>query len=84
MRLNHPPAIYGIVQRGARGTSSVSYDFYPYLFGFGGDVFKDRKAGDYSTIRLNDDAGRTALEYYLVAGERGGTSKAPPRSTRPR
>jgi multiple sugar transport system substrate-binding protein len=73
-KLNHPPAIYGIVQRGARGTSSVSYDFYPYLFGFGGDVFKDRKAGDY-TIRLNDDAGRTALEYYLRLAKEAGHPK---------
>ena len=26
-KLNNPPRIYGIVQRGARGTASVSYDF---------------------------------------------------------
>ncbi len=73
-KLNHPPAVYGIVQRGARGTSSVSDDFYPYLFGFGGDVFKDRKSGDY-TIRLNDDAGRTALEYYLRLAKEAGHPK---------
>lgn len=74
IKLNHPPAVYGIVQRGARGTSSVSYDFYPYLFGFGGDVFKDRQAGDY-TVRLNDEAGRTALEYYLRLAKEAGHPK---------
>jgi multiple sugar transport system substrate-binding protein len=74
IKLNHPPAIYGIVQRGARGTSSVSWDFYPYLFGFGGDVFKDRKTGDY-TVRLNDDAGRTALDYYLRLAKEAGHPK---------
>ena len=35
-KLHKPPGRYGIVQRGARGPASVSYDFYPYLFGYGG------------------------------------------------
>jgi multiple sugar transport system substrate-binding protein len=73
-KLNHPPAIYGIVQRGARSAAAVSYDFYPYLYGFGGNIFKDQPAGDYS-VRLNDEAGRTALDYYLRLAKEAGHPK---------
>ena len=70
-KLHKPPSRYGIVQRGARGPASVSYDFYPYLYGFGGGIFKNQAAGDY-TITLNNEAGRTALDYYLrIAKEAG-------------
>jgi multiple sugar transport system substrate-binding protein len=70
-KLHKPPGRYGIVQRGARGPASVSYDFYPYLFGYGGGVFKDQPAGDYSVI-LNNEAGLTALEYYLRLAKEAG------------
>jgi multiple sugar transport system substrate-binding protein len=70
-KLHKPPGRYGIVQRGARGPASVSYDFYPYLFGYGGAVFKDQPAGDYSVI-LNNEAGLTALEYYLRLAKEAG------------
>src|SRR5918993_101353 len=63
-KLNKPPRQYGIVQRGARGPASVSFDYYPYLYGFGGSVFKDQAAGDYSVV-LNSEQGRTALDYYI-------------------
>jgi multiple sugar transport system substrate-binding protein len=70
-KLHKPPSRYGIVQRGARGPASVSYDFYPYLYGFGGGIFKNQSAGDY-TVTLNNEAGRTALDYYLrIAKEAG-------------
>lgn len=70
-KLHKPPSRYGIVQRGARGPASVSYDFYPYLYGFGGGIFKNQAAGDY-TVTLNNEAGRTALDYYLrIAKEVG-------------
>jgi len=70
-RLNKPPRRYGIVQRGARGPASVSYDFYPYLYGFGGGVFKNQAAGDYS-VTLNNEAGHTALDYYLRLAKEAG------------
>jgi multiple sugar transport system substrate-binding protein len=70
-KLHKPPGRYGIVQRGARGPASVSYDFYPYLFGYGGSVFKNQPAGDYSVI-LNNEAGLTALEYYLRLAKEAG------------
>lgn len=63
-KLHKPPGRYGIVQRGARGPATVSFDFYPYLFGNGGSIFKDQAAADYS-VTLNNEAGRTSLEYYL-------------------
>lgn len=70
-KLHKPPSRYGIVQRGARGPASVSYDFYPYLYGFGGGIFKNQAAGDY-TVTLNNEAGRTALDYYSrIAKEAG-------------
>lgn len=70
-KLHKPPSRYGIVQRGARGPASVSYDFYPYLYGFGGGIFKNQAAGDY-TVTLNNEAGHTALDYYLrIAREAG-------------
>ncbi|WP_448956024.1 ABC transporter substrate-binding protein [Labrys neptuniae] len=63
-KLHKPPGMYGIVQRGARGPASVSYDFYPYLYGYGGRIFKDQSAGDY-TVTLNSPEGREALDYYI-------------------
>ncbi|QOZ51641.1 extracellular solute-binding protein [Bradyrhizobium sp. CCBAU 53338] len=70
-KLHKPPSRYGIVQRGARGPASVSYDFYPYLYGFGGGIFKNQAAGDY-TVTLNNEAGRTALDYYLRLAKEAG------------
>jgi multiple sugar transport system substrate-binding protein len=70
-RFHKPPSRYGIVQRGARGPASVSYDFYPYLYGFGGGIFKNQSAGDYS-VTLNNEAGRTALDYYLRLAKEAG------------
>lgn len=63
-KFHKPPGMYGIVQRGARGPHTVAYDFYPYLYGFGGGIFKDQSAGDYS-VTLNSPEGRAALDYYI-------------------
>jgi multiple sugar transport system substrate-binding protein len=73
-KLNKPPRQYGIVQRGARGPASVSFDYYPYLYGFGGSVFKDQAAGDYSVV-LNSEQGRTALDYYIRLSREAGHPK---------
>lgn len=72
--LHHPPKMYGIVQRGARGPNTVSYDFYPYLFGMGGAVFKDQSVGDYSVV-LNNDKGKEALDYYIRLAKEAGHPK---------
>jgi len=73
-KLNKPPKQYGIVQRGARGPATVSFDFYPYLYGFGGGVFKNQAAGDY-TVTLNSEQGRTALDYYIRLAREAGHPK---------
>ena len=73
-KLNKPPRMYGIVQRGARGPATVSFDFYPYLYGFGGSLFKDQAAGDY-TVTLNSELGRTALDYYIRLAKEAGHPK---------
>ncbi|MBU2532032.1 MAG: extracellular solute-binding protein [Alphaproteobacteria bacterium] len=72
--LNSPPDVYGIVQRGARGAYTVSYDFFPYLFGMGGGIYKDPVAGDYS-LTLNNDVGREALDYYIRLAKDAGHPK---------
>ena len=73
-KLNKPPKMYGIVQRGARGPATVSFDFYPYLYGFGGSIFKNQAAGDY-TVVLNSEQGRTALDYYIRLAREAGHPK---------
>jgi multiple sugar transport system substrate-binding protein len=70
-RFHKPPGRYGIVQRGARGPATVSFDFYPYLFGCGGSIFKDQAAGDYAVV-LNNESGLNALEYYLRLAKEAG------------
>lgn len=73
-RFHKPPAMYGMVQRGARGPHTVAYDFYPYLYGFGGSIFKDQHGGDY-TVTLNDPKGKEALDYYIRLAREAGHPK---------
>ena len=73
-KFHNPPRIYGIVQRGARGPHDVAYDFYPYLYGHGGAIFKDQVAGDYSVI-LNSEKGKAALDYYIRLAREAGHPK---------
>lgn len=72
--LHNPPDVYGMVQRGARGPYTVSYDFFPYLFGMGGGIYKDPAAGDYS-LALNNEIGREALDYYINLAKNAGHPK---------
>jgi multiple sugar transport system substrate-binding protein len=62
--LHSPPRMYGIVQRGARGPHSVAYDWYPYLYGFGGSIFRDQRNNDF-TVTINSAEGKAALDYYV-------------------
>jgi multiple sugar transport system substrate-binding protein len=73
-KFHKPPKMYGIVQRGARGPATVSFDFYTYLYGFGGGLFKNQAAGDYS-VTLNSEQGRTALDYYVRLAREAGHPK---------
>jgi multiple sugar transport system substrate-binding protein len=69
--LNHPPAMYGIVQRGARGAFDVTYDVLPYLWSHGGDIFADQKGGDF-TVTINSDKTLAGLETYLRLAKEAG------------
>ncbi|HEX2885194.1 extracellular solute-binding protein [Vineibacter terrae] len=71
--LHKPPQIYGMVLRAARSASDISYDWMPYLHSFGGAIFRDEKAGDF-TVTLNSPAAKAALEQYLAIAK----SVAPP------
>lgn len=73
-KFHNPPGMYGIVQRGARGPHTVAYDFYPYLYGHGGGIFKDQSVGDYS-VTLNSPEGREALDYYIRLAREAGHPK---------
>ncbi len=73
--LHKPPQMYGVIQRGARGPFSVTYDFFPYIFGHGGSIFRDQPNGDY-TVTLNDAKGKAALDYYLRLVREAGHPKS--------
>jgi multiple sugar transport system substrate-binding protein len=68
-KLNDGSKVYGFVHRDDR--DSALADFANYLFSFGGDIFKDAPAGDF-TVTLNSAAARRALEFYLKLGKAGG------------
>jgi multiple sugar transport system substrate-binding protein len=70
-KLHKPPSLYGMVQRGARGPHTVAYDFYPYLYGMGGGIFKNQTAGDFGVI-LNNPEGKAALDYYIQLAREAG------------
>ena len=62
--LNDPDTIYGIGQRAGRGTVSITWDFFPYIQGYGGSYFRDSDAGDYF-VTINSEEGRKALDTYV-------------------
>ena len=66
--LHNPPNVYGMVQRGARSASDISYDWMPYLHGHNGAIFKDEKAGDF-TVTINSPEAKQALDIYVEPGE---------------
>ncbi|WDR03469.1 extracellular solute-binding protein [Devosia algicola] len=69
--LNDPPNMVGMVQRAARGTISVTWDYWPYLNSYGGSLFRDETNGDY-TVTLNSPEALQALNMYLkIANEVG-------------
>lgn len=57
--------MYGIVQRGDRGAFNVTYDVLPYLWSYGGDIFTDQKAGDF-TVAINSPETLAGLTMYLT------------------
>jgi multiple sugar transport system substrate-binding protein len=63
-KLHNPPTIYGMVFRGARSASDISYDWMPYLHSHNGAIFRDEKAGDF-TVTINSPEGKKALDTYV-------------------
>jgi len=72
-RLNDGSRVYGFVHRDDR--DSALADFANYLFSFGGDIFADASAGDF-TVVFNSPQARRALEFYLKLGKAGGYPSA--------
>jgi multiple sugar transport system substrate-binding protein len=70
-KLHNPPNVYGMVLRGARSASDISYDWMPYLHSYGGAIFKDEKAGDF-TVTLNSPQAKQAFDMYLELAKTAG------------
>ena len=70
-KLHNPPAVYGMVQRGARSASDISYDWMPYLHGHNGGIFRDEKSGDF-TVTINSPEARKALDIYVELARKSG------------
>jgi ABC-type glycerol-3-phosphate transport system substrate-binding protein len=60
--LDNPPTIYGIGNRGLRGSGQNVYIWTTFLRGFGGDFFKSYPS-DY-TPTLDSDAAIQATQFY--------------------
>ena len=61
-KLNDGSRVYGFVHRDDR--ESALADFANYLFSFGGDIFANASAADF-TVVFNSPAARRALDFYL-------------------
>ena len=70
-KLHSPPAVYGMVPRGGRSASDISYDWMPYLHGHNGGIFRDEKAGDF-TVTINSPEARKALDIYVQMATKSG------------
>lgn len=70
-KLHNPPAVYGMVVRGARSASDISYDWMPYLHGSNGAIFKDEKGGDF-TVTINSPEAKRALDVYVDLARKSG------------
>ena len=68
-RLTDGSKVYGFVHRDDR--DSALADFSNYLFSFGGDIFANAPAGDF-TVVVNSPVAKSALEFYLRLGKAGG------------
>ena len=70
-KLHDPPAVYGMVLRGARSASDISYDWMPYLHSRNGGIFRDEKNGDF-TVTINSPEAKAALETYITLATKSG------------
>ena len=70
-KLHNPPNVYGMVFRGARSASDISYDWMPYLHSHNGAIFKDERAGDF-TVTINSPEAKKALDTYVEMAKKVG------------
>lgn len=63
-RVLNEAGVAGFGLRGNRGFFEASYDFYPVLASFGGDIFRNAAQGDY-TVTLNSPEALRALQFLL-------------------
>lgn len=74
--LNDPPKMYGISQRGQRGTFDVTFDVMAYVWSHGGGIFADQKGGDF-TVTINSPETLAGMETYIrLANDVGHPSTA--------
>lgn len=62
--LHNPPEMVGMMQRSARATISITWDYWPYLISHGGGLFKDDGNGDFG-VTINSPEALKALETYV-------------------
>lgn len=63
--LHQPSEMIGMMQRSARATISITWDYWPYLISHGGSLFADEGNGDFA-ITINSPEALEALETYLA------------------
>lgn len=63
--LHNPPEMVGMMQRSARATISITWDYWPYLISHGGSLFADESNGDFS-VTINSPEALAALETYVA------------------
>ncbi|WP_323764533.1 ABC transporter substrate-binding protein [Marinovum sp.] len=61
----------GMMQRAARATISISWDYWPYMNSYGGSLFRDEGNGDFF-VTLNSPEALEALKMYLKIAEEAG------------
>ena len=79
-KLHNPPAVYGIVQRGARSASDISYDWMPYLHSHNGAHLQGREGRRLHRHDQQPEA-KQALDIYVELAQDGGAAE--PRQLRP-
>ncbi len=62
--LHSPPEMIGMMQRSARATISITWDYWPYLISHGGSLFADEGSGDFK-VTINSPEALKALETYV-------------------
>ncbi|WP_424929189.1 extracellular solute-binding protein [Amaricoccus tamworthensis] len=69
-------SVYGISQRGQRGTFDVTYDVFPYIWSHGGGIVDQQEDGSYQ-VTINSPGTLAGMETYLkLANDVGHPSTA--------